>query len=177
MVGIGLKQLSQLDLQDGRTAEALEHIEQRRQACLDLLAQLPPAQIDPAHRELVDAELQAAKILMDCGRAAEAEAAVDRAGRTAADLLERRPGVWEHAALEAAVCQRRAELAAARGDAAVAAEGFQRVIELMTPQLAKPARQAEASEIIATAQAALDAVETGATGAAVSPPAVLTSQP
>jgi len=59
----------------------------------------------------------------------------------------------------------------------VAAEGFQRVIELMTPQLAKPARQAEASEIIAAAQAALDAVETGATGDAVAPPAVLTSQP
>ncbi len=177
MVGIGLKQLSQLDLHEGRTAEALATIERRRQACLDFIAQLPPAQIDPAHRALVDAELQAATILMDRGRASEAEAAVDRAGRTAAELLERQPGVWDHAALEATVCQRRAELAAARGNAAVAAEGFQRVIELMTPQLAKPARQAEASEIIATAQAALDAVETGATGDAVSPAAVLTSQP
>jgi len=131
MVGAGLEQLSQLDLQEGRTAEALEHIERRRQACLDVIAQLPPAQIDPAHRELVDA----------------------------------------------AVCQRRAELAAARGDAGLATEGFRRVIDLMTPQLAKPARQAEASEIIAAARAALDAVETGATGDAVASPAVLTSQP
>jgi tetratricopeptide (TPR) repeat protein len=177
MVGIGFKQLSQLDLQEGRTAEALAHNEQRRQVCLDFLHRLPPDQIDPVHRELVDAELQAAKILIDCGRASEAEAAVDRAGRTAAELLERQPGVWDHAALEATVCQQRAELAAARGDAPLATQGFRRVIELMTPQLAKPACQAEAGVKIAAAEAALDALETGSTADTISPPAVLTSQP
>jgi hypothetical protein len=47
----------------------------------------------------------------------------------------------------------------------------------MTPQLAKPACQAEAGVKIAAAEAALDALETGSTADTISPPAVLTSQP
>jgi tetratricopeptide (TPR) repeat protein len=161
MVATGLAQLARLDLQDGRPSEALARVEQRRKLCLDCVAALPPDQIDPVYRELADAELQAATLLIDDGQPGEAQPAVDRAARIAAELLDKQPGVWDHAALEATVCQRQAELAAARGEAAVAAEWFGKVVTMMRPQLAKPACQAEAAARISAAEAGLLALDAG----------------
>jgi len=118
---------------------------------------------------------------MDDGRPGEAQAAVDRAARIAAELLDKQPGVWDHAALAATVCQRQAELAAARGEATLAAEWFGKVVTMMRPQLAKPACQAEAEARISAAEAGLLALDAGPP-AAKEPPAepvapALTSQP
>jgi tetratricopeptide (TPR) repeat protein len=138
MAGVGFSQLARLAYESGDEDEAIFLLEKQRQLCLAFVATLPPGKVDPVHNELVDAEMQTASLLAERGWGERAQAAVDRAGKTAAFLLDRQPGVWDHAALQARVFQGEAELATARGDRAVAGDRYAKIIALMEPHLANP---------------------------------------
>lgn len=151
MVCMGLTRLAQLAEVAGQIDEAIACAEQRRRLCLEVLADLPGDAIDPIQIELVGADLRRAELLELNGRSTEAEDVLSQAATMAVRLHDAEPAVWEHASLLALVCQRRATLAAARGDDTAAAEGFREVITLMQPWMANPTYRATAAELIATA--------------------------
>ena len=135
--------------------DAITFAQQRQRLCLEAAASLPEGDVESLHKELIDAEIEVAKLLRKTGRGAEAEAALEQAAKTARLLHDEQPGVWDHASLLALVCQQRAELAVARGERDAAARWFQEAITLMEPQLAKPARQRENEAQLAGARAGL----------------------
>jgi tetratricopeptide (TPR) repeat protein len=155
MVSVGCKRLAILAEMTGQADDAITFAQQRQRLCLEAVASLPEGDVESLHKELLDAEIEVAKLLRKTGRGAEAEAALEQAAKTARLLHDEQPGVWDHASLLALVCQQRAELAVARGERDAAARWFQEAITLMEPQLAKPARQRENEAQLAGARAGL----------------------
>jgi tetratricopeptide (TPR) repeat protein len=155
MVSMGFKRLSRLATEDGLTEDAIELAESRRRLCRAAAKLLPGDTVHGLHEELIDAHLEAAGLLESAGRLDEAAAAIDDVAETAELLRIAAPGVWDHAALLARACRRRAELAVARGERSAAAEAFREMIALMEPQLAKPAHRRETEAFLAAARAGL----------------------
>lgn len=116
MTCIGVSQRARLAHETGDTIEAVDLLDRQRQLCEGFVATLPAAAVDPLHGELVEANLLLASLLAEVGRTDEARAAVARAGRITAHLLDRQPAVPNHAALQVRVVEREAELTAARGE-------------------------------------------------------------
>lgn len=151
MVCVGFTRLAQLAEMAGHIDEAIEWTEKQRQVCLELRAQLPADATCPLQVELVGADLRRAELLKRNGRSTEADETLAQAATMAVCLHEAEPAVWEHASLLVNVYQQRAELAAARGDAAAAAEDYRQVATVMEPWMAHPTYGATAAELIATA--------------------------
>jgi tetratricopeptide (TPR) repeat protein len=155
LVSIGHAQLGRLAADEGRLDEAITHVLRQRDLCAAFVAELPAGEIDPIHKEVVDADLHAATLLDQAGRDQEAMAAVKRAETAAKIILENQPGVWDHAAMLGGILWRRGELAREHGDQAEAAARYREIIALLEPWKDTPACREKTAILLQTAEAAL----------------------
>ena len=154
-VGLGLSQLARLAAAEGRLEEAVGHALAQRALCQTFLETLPSDAIDPVHKELIDAGLHVATLLLQAGREEEAAAAVEQAETTARFLYDSRPRVFDNAYLIGWVSWMRGDIARRRGDAKAAAAQYEQTIAVLTPWTAQPACRDLAESIITSAKEAL----------------------
>lgn len=155
MVGLGHAQLGRLAADQGRLDEAIDHVLRQRAICQAFVAELPEGEIDPVHKELIDAGLHAATLLDKAERHQEAAAAVERAEVTARFLHDIQPGVWDHAYLMGGLLWRQAEAARRDGGLEEAAVRYREIVTLLEPWKEAPACREKTELLIATAEAAL----------------------
>lgn len=166
LLGIGLSQQVTLARDAGRLDEAAELAKRREQLAADFVATLPPAAIDPVHRELIDARIQLADILRQREQPAASDAALAEARGLADRLVAEQPAIWDHARLLGRVLHQQGPIAAAAGDAAAATAIFQQEIDLLTPWLEHAGRSNDAAIFIDAAKEAVASIDAAKTLAA-----------
>jgi len=166
LLGIGLSQQVTLARDAGRLDEAAELAKRREQLATDFVATLPPAAIDPVHRELIDARIQLADILRQREQPAASDAALAEARALADRLVAEQPAIWDHARLLGRVLHQQGLIAAAAGDAAAATAIFQQEIDLLTPWLEHAGRSNDAAIFIDAAKEAVASIDAAKTLAA-----------
>ncbi len=155
-VGLGFAQLARLAASDGHVDEAIGHAVAQQELCQAYVDTLPADVIDPVHKDLVDAGLHVATLMMQAGQTSQAEAALEQAERTARFLYETQPGVFDNAYLISWVHWMHGEIARSQGTVGTALAHYREIVTLLEPWKEKPACREMATVLISNAEGVME---------------------
>lgn len=130
-VSLGLRDLMNLELNDGGMSEALQFAERRRAFCH---MRVPDGDgVTPMHREAADADLMMVAILRKMGDDVAARAVLDEAAPFVERLYAVEPAVWDTVFLQASMLRHRGQLLVDVGDPAGAMPSLNEEIAVLEP--------------------------------------------